>query len=34
MRRGKIVAADISPKQTSVAEVESVITGDLSGPAH
>jgi simple sugar transport system ATP-binding protein len=34
MRRGKIVADDISPKETSVAEVENVITGDLPGPAH
>ena len=31
MRRGKIVADDIDPKQTSVAEVEDVITGDLAG---
>jgi simple sugar transport system ATP-binding protein len=28
MRRGRIVADDIDPKQTSVAEVERVITGD------
>jgi simple sugar transport system ATP-binding protein len=34
MRRGKIVADDIDPKATSVAEVENVITGDLSGPTH
>ena len=34
MRRGKIVADDIDPKTTSVAEVESVITGDLIDPAH
>jgi len=27
MRRGKIVADDIDPKRTSVAEVEAVITG-------
>ena len=31
MRRGKIVADDIDPKKTSVAEVEQVITGDLTG---
>ena len=29
MRRGKIVADDIDPKKTSVAEVEDVITGEL-----
>jgi simple sugar transport system ATP-binding protein len=29
MRRGKIVADDIDPKKTSVAEVEDVITGDM-----
>ena len=34
MRRGKIVADDIDPRATSVAEVEDVITGDLSGLAH
>jgi simple sugar transport system ATP-binding protein len=34
MRRGKIVADNIDPKQTSVAEVEQVITGDLSETAH
>src|SRR5580658_3136099 len=34
MRRGNIVADDIDPKATSVAEVENVITGDLSGPTH
>src|SRR5271155_2950708 len=34
MRHGKIVADDIDPKATSVAEVERVITGDLSEPAH
>jgi simple sugar transport system ATP-binding protein len=34
MRRGKIVADDIDPKATSVAEVEDVITGDLSALAH
>jgi simple sugar transport system ATP-binding protein len=28
MRRGKIVADDIDPKRTSVAEVEAVITGE------
>ena len=27
MRRGKVVADDIDPKKTSVAEVERVITG-------
>jgi simple sugar transport system ATP-binding protein len=31
MRRGRIVADDIDPKQTSVAEVEDVITGELAG---
>jgi simple sugar transport system ATP-binding protein len=30
MRRGKIVADAIDPKQTSIAEVERVITGDLA----
>ena len=34
MRRGKIVADDIDPKRTTVAEVEDVITGDLAGTAH
>ncbi len=34
MRLGKIVADDIDPKQTSVAEVEDVITGDLAGIVH
>ena len=34
MRRGKIVADDIDPKRTSVAEVEDVITGELAGLAH
>jgi simple sugar transport system ATP-binding protein len=34
MRRGKIVADDIDPKATSVAEVENVITGDLTGAGH
>jgi simple sugar transport system ATP-binding protein len=34
MRRGKIVADDIDPRATSVAEVEDIITGDLSGLAH
>ena len=34
MRRGRIVADDIDPKRTSVAEVEDVITGDLAGLAH
>ena len=30
MRRGKVVADDIDPKRTSVAEVEHVITGELA----
>ena len=34
MRRGRIVADDIDPKRTTVAEVEDVITGDLAGLAH
>ena len=34
MRRGKIVADDIHPAETSVAEVEDVITGDLPGVTH
>jgi simple sugar transport system ATP-binding protein len=39
MRLGKIVADDIDPKRTTVAEVEDVITGELAtgestGPAH
>jgi len=34
MRRGKIVADDIDPKETSVAEVENIITGDVSALAH
>jgi simple sugar transport system ATP-binding protein len=34
MRRGRIVADDIDPKTTSVAEVENVITGDLPALAH
>jgi len=34
MRRGKIVADNIDPRQTSVAEVEDVITGELAGLAH
>jgi simple sugar transport system ATP-binding protein len=34
MRRGRIVADDIDPKRTSVAEVEDVITGELAGLAH
>jgi simple sugar transport system ATP-binding protein len=34
MRHGKIVADDIDPKQTTVAEVEAVITGELAGAAH
>ena len=31
MRHGKIVADDIDPKHTTVAEVEAVITGELVG---
>ena len=31
MRHGKIVADDIDPKRTTVAEVEDVITGELAG---
>src|SRR4249920_639551 len=31
IRRGKVVDDDIDPKQTSLAEVEHVITGDLAG---
>ncbi len=34
MRRGHVVADDIDPKATSVAEVENVITGDLPGVGH
>ena len=34
MRRGRIVADDIDPKATSVADVENVITGDIPGLAH
>jgi simple sugar transport system ATP-binding protein len=34
MRRGKIVADNIDPRQTSVAEVEDVITGEFAGLAH
>jgi simple sugar transport system ATP-binding protein len=34
MRRGRIVADDIDPKTTTVADVENVITGDLAGLAH
>jgi simple sugar transport system ATP-binding protein len=34
MRRGQIVADDINPKETSVAEVENVITGELGGTLH
>jgi simple sugar transport system ATP-binding protein len=30
MRRGKIVADDIDPRRTSVAEVEDVITGEFA----
>jgi simple sugar transport system ATP-binding protein len=34
MRRGKVVADNIDPKQTSVAEVEDVITGEPAELAH
>ena len=34
MRRGKIVADDIDPKATTVAEVENVITGELGAATH
>ena len=34
MRHGKIVADDIDPKHTTVAEVEAVITGELADSAH
>ena len=34
MRQGKIVADDIDPKRTTVADVEAVITGELAGPEH
>jgi simple sugar transport system ATP-binding protein len=34
MRRGRIVADDIDPKQTAVAEFEAVITGELADSAH
>ena len=34
MRRGQIVADDIDPRRTTVAEVEAVITGELAAPAH
>src|ERR1700685_4467869 len=34
MRHGKIVADDIDPKNTTVAEVEAVITGELMDSAH
>src|ERR1700722_4954745 len=33
MRHGRIVADDINPKHTTVAEVEAVITGELIGSA-
>ena len=33
MRRGRIVADDIDPKRTTIAEVEAVITGEMDGPA-
>jgi len=34
MRHGKIVADDIDPKSTTVADVEAVITGELMSSAH
>jgi simple sugar transport system ATP-binding protein len=34
MRRGKIVADDIDPKKTTVADVENVITGGLAELTH
>jgi simple sugar transport system ATP-binding protein len=34
MRRGRIVADDIDPQRTSVAEVENVITGEIASLAH
>jgi simple sugar transport system ATP-binding protein len=34
MRHGKIVADDIDPKSTTVADVEAVITGELISSAH
>jgi simple sugar transport system ATP-binding protein len=34
MRHGKIVADDIDPKHTTVAEVEAVITGELADSTH
>jgi simple sugar transport system ATP-binding protein len=34
LRRGRIVADDIDPKRTSVAEVEDVITGELARLPH
>jgi len=34
MRRGKIVADAIDPKATTIAQVEDVITGELSAAAH
>ena len=34
MRRGAIVADDIDPRKTTVAEVENVITGELAGNFH
>jgi len=33
MRRGRIVADDIDPKRTTIAEVEAVITGEVDAPA-
>jgi simple sugar transport system ATP-binding protein len=33
MRRGRIVADDIDPKRTTIAEVEAVITGEMDVPA-
>jgi simple sugar transport system ATP-binding protein len=34
MRRGRIVADDIDPRATSIADVENVITGEVAGLAH
>jgi simple sugar transport system ATP-binding protein len=34
MRHGRIVADDIDPKRTTVAEVEAVITGELADSTH
>jgi simple sugar transport system ATP-binding protein len=34
MRHGRIVADDIDPKHTTVAEVEAVITGEFADSTH